>query len=183
MTSVPSWLLALALTTGVACGGADPKAQPTAEHSAAPIGVSECAACGMVVREQPAPRGQLVHRDGTRKYFCSLGDLAHYLLAPSPHGDAVAVFVELHEPGDAQKASSHEAPWVAAESAVFVLGIERPLVMGRPALAFRTRADAEQVRARLGGEVLEWTAARDYLVQEEPVSGSPESTPQRRKTN
>ena len=45
-----------------------------------------CTACGMVIREQPAPRGQLLRRDGTREFLCSIDDLVQYLDVPSPLG-------------------------------------------------------------------------------------------------
>jgi nitrous oxide reductase accessory protein NosL len=120
--------------------------------SAVAIGQAECAACGMVVREQPAPRAQAVHRDGTRVFLCSIGELAQYLKSPSPHGAAVDVFVEVLEASDDPQGSDvRERVWVRAGDATYVVGFEKSGVMGRPVLAYRTSADAVRARDRLGG--------------------------------
>jgi copper chaperone NosL len=146
--------LAAILLATPSCDRGTAKDAPQAASSAAPIGLAECAACGMVVREQPAPRGQVVHRDGTRAFLCSLGDLAQYLRSPSPHGDVTDVFVEVLTPSSdpAQKDTS-EQPWVRAADAVYVVGVAREGVMGRPVLAYRSRADAQKALAHAGGEI------------------------------
>jgi nitrous oxide reductase accessory protein NosL len=137
-----------------------------AAASAAPIGLSECAACGMVVREQPAPRGQVVHRDGTRVFLCSLGDLAQYLQSPSPHGDATDVFVEVLTPSEEPtKKDTAEHAWVRAADAHYVVGVARPGVMGRPVLAYRSPADAEAAQKRLGGQTLGLEAMKKWVLE------------------
>jgi nitrous oxide reductase accessory protein NosL len=67
-------------------------------RQAAPLLDQEDAVCGMLVREQSAPRGQVVHRDGTRFFFCSLGDMLVHIGAPFPHGRPQAIFVEVLKP-------------------------------------------------------------------------------------
>ncbi|MCA9662509.1 MAG: nitrous oxide reductase accessory protein NosL, partial [Myxococcales bacterium] len=120
-----------------------------------PIDGQVCAVCGMLVREQPAPRGQVVHRDGTRAYLCSIGDLRAYLEDRSPHGAAVQVWVEvLPEDFDPGFPPTAGLPWSAADAASFVVGVERPLVMGRTVLAFADDGAAHAVAARLSGHAV-----------------------------
>ena len=150
--------LALGALSAVACDKKAEAAAATASTSAAAIGIAECAACGMVVQEQPAPRGQLVHRDGTREHFCSIADLVQYLEAPSPHGKATAIFVEaLEDDFDPASADAKARPWTAAKSATFVVGVERENVMGHAALSYERRAQADAAAKRLGGTVNTWT--------------------------
>ena len=86
-----------------------------AEHQPVAIADQEDEVCGMLVREQSAPRSQIVHRDGSRVFFCSLGDMLVHLGAPSPRGRAEALFVEVmapHEDPMQTHAGPHE--WVEA---------------------------------------------------------------------
>ena len=97
----------------------------------------------MIVREQPSPRAQLVHADGTRVYFCAVADLLTYLQAPSPHGAAEAIFVEANDAG-AEDPVAHDTarrPWIPAADARFVAGIQRPRVMGEPSAWARACSD------------------------------------------
>ncbi len=161
-------LTAAALGGALASGCSTKEATPEAAAAvvAAPIGDATCATCGMVVRQQPAPRGQLEHRDGTRLYFCSLSDLAQYLAAPSPRGKPVAVFVETLDPQVAPAVTSDEArPWTTTDRAAFVLGPDRAGIMGQPVLAYSTRAEAEEVARAHGGRVLDWPAVQRELVK------------------
>lgn len=124
-----------------------------AEH----IDGQECGACGMIVREQSSARAQLVHRDGTRHFFCSIGDLLAYLEAPSPHGAVRATYVEALDPGaDPREFSVEPRPWVSAESAHFVTGVAKPRVMGRPVLVYETAEQARAAATQYGGTVVPW---------------------------
>ncbi|MCB9738698.1 MAG: nitrous oxide reductase accessory protein NosL [Deltaproteobacteria bacterium] len=151
-------LLAVLMTLG-GCEKA-PDAAPAA--SAAPQGLTDamCGACGMVVAEQPSPRGQLVYRDGHHVHACSLGDLALLVASPSPHGKPVAVFVEpqdaLPDPMAVDRAAQ---PQLAAASLHYVTGVQRRGIMGTPLLAFRDRARAEAAARAHGGSVVDWARA------------------------
>lgn len=133
--------------------------QAAAETSPLPLAGTECAACGMTVAEQPAPRGQVVHRDGTHAFFCSVADMVTYLESPSPHGAALGTFVEVLPLGtDPAETDMSQYPWTDAAQASFVVGeFERP-VMGRPILTFEVESDAQEAAARLDGSVIPWDA-------------------------
>jgi len=155
----------LALAAAPACDRASHGPSEATAVSAAPIGDAECAACGMVVREQPPPRGQIAYRDGTRRFGCSVGDLAQVLAVPSPHGAPARVFVESLPVGldPREVAPSTPTTWVDAASAGYVVGVARAGVMGRPVLAYATPADAERAAKLHGGRATTWEALRGEL--------------------
>lgn len=125
-------------------------AEPMADH--------ECGACGMIVREEPSPRAQLVHRDGTHVWFCSIADVVAYMGAPSPHGRIQALWVETLDVAVEPSANGVAArPWMRAEEATFVLGVPRERVMGQAVLTFASATDASSAAARLGGSVVAWS--------------------------
>ncbi len=121
----------------------------------------ECEACSMYVSEQPGPRAQLIYKAGERRFFCSLGDLLSFLTLPSPHGLPVQIWVEAM-PADTppNTHSSDPQPWVKAESARYVTGIDRGAVMGMPALSFASKTHAEQFTGQHGGDVNDWGALK-----------------------
>ena len=53
--------IATAIALSTACGPRDDRSAADAHHATA-IADHECAACGMLVRDQSAPRAQVVHR-------------------------------------------------------------------------------------------------------------------------
>ncbi len=159
-----SWVLLVLTLCAFGCKDKAAASGATAA-SAAPIGDDECATCAMVVREQPSPRAQIVRRDGTRQMFCSIGDMLQGLQAPSPHGGAVGIFVEVLDPAkDPTKTSVEPRPWVAAESASYVVGVPRQGVMGPPVLAYAARAQAEAVAKQRSGHMRDWDTLKKTLL-------------------
>jgi len=105
---------------------------------------TEGAVCSMVVSEQPAPRAQVLHRDGTRLFLCGIADLLIHLDSPSPHGMPVEIYVEAMEiDEDPREISRGEHEWIRAESAIYRIGDERPpIIMGAPVMVYRDREEA-----------------------------------------
>lgn len=133
----------------------------------AAMDVAECNACGMVVRDQPAPRGQAVHRDGTRAWFCSLGDMMVYLDTPSPHGSVNHVYVELMNPDHKpENLAVQLQPWQNASEVFYVLDVERPAIMGPPVLSYKSAADADQAAQAYDGRVVDWPGLREAFGKE-----------------
>jgi nitrous oxide reductase accessory protein NosL len=167
MESAATWGMRLAAWAAVLllAHGCGPATDETPRAADVPIAIAdqEDAVCGMLVREQSAPRAQVVHRDGERAFFCSIGDLLVYLDAPSPHGPAREIFVEVMEPDeDPAKHHTEAHPWHDARSAAFVVGIERPAIMGEPVLAYADATEARRVaEAHAGARVLDFEALRD----------------------
>lgn len=135
-------------------GDAKKAAQIKAENFAG----HACGACSMIVRDQSSPRGQIVHRDGTRTYLCSIADMLTYLLAPSPHGKAKAIYVETLDPKEDPRAfSKPQRPWRDSEKSFYVLGVDKPRVMGKPVLVYETMAQAKVVADKYKGKVVGWS--------------------------
>ena len=124
----------------------------------------ECAVCGMTAALQSAPRAQVIHRDGTELFFCSIGDLLVHRFAPSPHGKVVAIFVESMEASEEPGLPHVEPhPWITAGEATFVVGIERPGIMGKPVLVYRDGAEANSiVRAHPGSQTLDLAGLENW---------------------
>ena len=133
-------------------------------HKAVALDDQEDEVCGMLVREQSAPRSQVVHRGGSRFFFCSLADMLVHLSAPSPHGRTEAIFVEVVEPEeDPMQSHTGVHPWVLAESAVYVVGIERRGIMGEPVLAYADRSEAlRAIQGHRGARMLDMAGLRDW---------------------
>jgi nitrous oxide reductase accessory protein NosL len=169
--STAAMLVGLAL---LGCGPAD-EGDVEGRHQAVALDEQEDEVCGMLVREQSAPRSQVIHRDGSRFFFCSLGDMLVYLSAPSPHGRVEAVFVEVMDPGeDPMQSHTGVHPWVAAADAIYVVGIERPAIMGDPVLAYADRSQAERaMQAHRGAKMLDMAGLRDWWIASEAANPVP----------
>ena len=151
-----AWIAATAVAAALStsCGRSD---QAETGVSREPVAIDDQAGavCGMLVRDQSAPRGQVIHRDGERSFLCSIGDLLAYLEVPSPRGRPLEVLVEVMEPDeDPLEAHTGSHPWLPAADAVYVVGIPRRGIMGAPVLVYRDVAAAEQVTAGTSARVL-----------------------------
>lgn len=145
---------AAVVTALVALLGCGVEEGPTSSgrNTPSPIGNHEDPVCGMLVREQSAPRAQVFHRDGTSFFLCSIGDLLVHLSAPSPHGSVVDAFVEVLRT-DEDPATSHTGPhdWVGIGHASYVVGVPRRAVMGDPILAYASVEEAREVASSVEG--------------------------------
>ena len=153
------WILA-------ACGGEQQAAlviEPADFHG------DECAVCGMLVGEQAAPRGQVLHRGGERRFVCSVADLRAYLAAPSGLGEPVGVWVEgVPVSLDVTAPPGPAGGWLEAANTTCAVGFDRPMTMGRPALCYARAEDAAAAATRLGGYAVDWAALRATGVGEDP---------------
>lgn len=174
-------LLLLTAATGLAACGGEDLASTGVLVDAVPIEHHEGAVCGMLVRDQSAPRAQVLHRDGTRSFVCSIGDLMAYLQAPSPHGEAHAIMVEVMDPGeDPMDIHTGPHPWVPAAEATYVLGIRRRGIMGEPVLAYRDRETAIAAVGETAGTIVGFDELEKWWLhllegeggQNEPIGGS-----------
>ncbi len=160
---VPILFLAMLAQWGLACDSTEAPLS-RAEIGPEAIANQEDAVCGMLVREQSAPRAQVSHRDGTRAFFCSVADLLAYLEAPSPHGTVLRTYLEVMEPDESPTRSHTRAhPWSEAGQASFVVGLKRPSIMGPPVMVYR---DPDAAALAQGGNpntrILDFDGLRDW---------------------
>jgi len=138
------------------CGGSGPA---PVDASPEAIGDADCAVCDMTVADQPAPHGQVVFRDGSHHFLCSLGDLRAYVQAPNPLGAPVAVYVQVLPPDfDPSTRMKGPLPWKPAGEAWYVPVPGRKLVMGIPLASFAAKADAEAFAGARHEPVFGWKA-------------------------
>ena len=155
--------LLLLVSLGLAaCGGNSQEEEVVL--SAVDPDVETCAMCGMVVREQPVPRAQIIHRDGSRMHLCAVSELSTYLAAPSPHGKVEAVFVETLRPEDGPETTvTDPRPWAPAQEVTFVVGCPDRPVMGESILAFARAEDARTLAEGCEGRTLTWNELLPHL--------------------
>jgi nitrous oxide reductase accessory protein NosL len=161
---VLSSLAFLMVSMFFACSSGEGDAERAGQVGAMSLAGAEGAVCGMVVSEQPAPRAQVVHRDGTHLYLCGIADLLLHLEARSPHGEPVEIYVEVMEPDeDPREILFAEHEWVRAENATSRIGDERPrLIMGEPVMVYRDRPTAERAVAHGPTTILDFDELRAW---------------------
>jgi copper chaperone NosL len=148
-------ILTLCLLILAACNQENTPSAQADSVVAKNVETETCSACGMVVREQPAPRGQVVYRDGSREFLCAIDDLVRFLEVPSPKGKPVKIFAEVMADGhNVTDMDASAKPWVEVDKLFFVTSIERGGVMGAPALTYQTEDAAKIAAAKYNGKVV-----------------------------
>lgn len=111
--------------------------------------------CQMGILEHPGPKGQ-IHLEGHPKplFFSQVRDAVAFVKSPETLGTIRAVYVP-----DMGAAPSWDAPgrenWIAAETALFVVGSGRRGGMGAPEIVpFKEREAAAAFAAEHGGEIM-----------------------------
>lgn len=141
---VPRWhrLLLVALLAG--CG------QAASLQALEPADDAACALDGMVLRDYPGAKAQIRHADGKTDYFCDVVELLRTVLAPEQARGASAPYVQ--DMGKADWQHPH-GQWIAARTAVYVVGSRAVGSMGPTVVPFAQRADAEAFVHREGGQI------------------------------
>ena len=148
-------ILILCILALAACKSDNTTSTEQAAVVAKDVETETCSACGMVVREQPAPRGQVVYRDGSREFLCAIDDLVRFLDVPSAKGKPVKIFAEVMADGhDITDMDASAKPWGEVDKVFFVTGIERGGVMGAPALTYQTEEAAKKSAGKYNGKVV-----------------------------
>lgn len=161
------WLAVALVALGIALSGCkSSSANHAHDNVAKDFDVHECAACGMIIREQPAPRAQVMHKDGTRQFFCSVSDMVTYLSAPTPNGRVVGSWVETMDSVAAPLVfDTKKLPWIPASTAGYVTGIDKKRIMGTPVLVYSDIAGAKRAAKQHGGKSTSWTDLRSSLTK------------------
>jgi len=148
-------ILLLCLLSLAACNRDNSPSTEADSVVAKNVETETCSACGMVVREQPSPRGQVVYRDGSREFLCAIDDLVRFLEVPSPKGKPVKIYAEvMPDDHDLADMDTKGQPWVEADKLFFITGIERGGVMGAPALSYKTQEAAQKAARKYNGKVV-----------------------------
>ena len=90
-----------------------------------------------------------------------------YLSAPSPHGQPVAIYVEVMDAAAEPRDMDVEPrPWRAAETVHYVQGNLHRQVMGEPVMTYEDETEAAAAATRFGAQVVGWEQLRDVLETE-----------------
>jgi len=160
-------LLPAALLLLSGCTRPDPSGPPNLR-----LGRSECAECGMIINEDRFSSGMTVQRDGAAEplLFDDIGCMLDYT---HHHADEITItstYVHDHT----------TRAWTPAAGAMFLYTDKDrlPTPMGSGIAGFAHADQAEQARARVGGELLDFAAlapARRRWMEER--YGSPDRPP------
>ena len=108
-----------------------------------------------------------MHKDATRQFLCSVSDMVTYLTAPSPHGRITGIWVEnMDGVASPLKFETSKLPWISAADSGYVLGVDKPRVMGTPVLVYSSIAAAQRAAKKHGGKALSWSVLRAALTKE-----------------
>lgn len=113
----------------------------------------ECHLCGMIIDEQPGPKGELyVRGDTAARKFCSVAEMFTFLLQPEHRERIGAAYV--HDVAAGSWAAPNDDAFVPAREAWYVLGHHQASSMGHALASFRQRTDAEAFVEAHGGRLL-----------------------------
>jgi nitrous oxide reductase accessory protein NosL len=111
----------------------------------------------MYILNQPAPRAQILHRNGEHVFFCSIGDMLTYNQIPSPLGKATKIWVEvINKDVNPTLHNTDTYPWIDHKEAHYVTNVNRTMVMGYPVIALQSKADSEYLQKSYGGQLADW---------------------------
>ncbi|MFN4008389.1 MAG: nitrous oxide reductase accessory protein NosL [Pannonibacter sp.] len=163
MTARIRWPLVALLPLALLLPACQPEA---AKDLPPPVAMTEAALghyCQMNLLEHPGPKAQvhLVGMDGRPLFFSQVRDAIAYQRLPEQSHGIRAVYVS-----DMAKAPSWDNPgaenWIAAETAIYVVGAKLAGGMGAPELVpFSSRESAAAFAAEHGGSVLDLAAIPD----------------------
>jgi copper chaperone NosL len=140
-------LLVLSATLLSGCTRNDPSGPPQLR-----LGRDECGECGMIINEDRYSCGIVVERAGRSEpvLFDDIGCMLEYTREHADELSIQRIYVHDH----ATRA------WVPAPEATFLYADETklPTPMGSGIAAFATKGDADQARARVGGDLLDYAA-------------------------
>lgn len=132
----------------------------------------ECHLCGMIIEEQPGPKGQLyLSRETQARKFCSVAEMFTFLLQPEHVERIGAAYV--HDVAAGSWAAPSDDAFVPAREAWYVLGHDLEGSMGHALASFRQQADAEAFAQEHGGRVLRFEQI-DLAALSVARSGGPE---------
>ena len=123
----------------------------------------ECHVCGMVINQFPGPKGQVVERDGVKK-FCSTAEMLGWWLQPENRHDDAKLYV--HDMGRSQWDAPDDKHLIDARTAYYVIGTGLKGAMGVVLASFADVATAQKVAADTGGRLLRFEQIDLALLQQ-----------------
>jgi copper chaperone NosL len=110
-----------------------------------------CALDGMVLQDFPGPKAQIQYAEGTPDFYCDLTELFAVLLAPEHKRAVAGLFVQDMGKADWAHPQGH---WIAARTALYVVGSSKAGSMGPTFGSFASQQDAAAFVKQQGGRVV-----------------------------
>jgi copper chaperone NosL len=110
-----------------------------------------CALDGMVLKDFPGPKAQIQYMEGKPDFFCDLMELFAVVQAPEQKRRVAGLFVQDMAKADWAHPQGH---WIAAKSALYVVGSRKSGSMGATFASFSNAQDAAAFAKTEGGRVV-----------------------------
>lgn len=114
-----------------------------------------CALDGMVLKDFPGPKAQIQYAEGKPDFYCDLMELFAVVRAPEQKRAIGAIYVQDMGKADWAHPSGH---WVAAKTAMYVVGSRKTGSMGPAIASFASASDAAAFAQAEGGKVVAFDA-------------------------
>jgi copper chaperone NosL len=117
----------------------------------------------MAINQFPGPKGQVVARDGVKK-FCSTAEMLGWWLQPENRHDDAKLYV--HDMGRSQWDAPDDKHLIDARTAYYVIGTWLKGAMGVVLASFADEATAQKIAADTGGRLLRFEQIDLALLQQ-----------------
>jgi copper chaperone NosL len=127
-----------------------------------PADDTACALDGMLLKDFPGPKAQILYAEGKPDFFCDLMDLFATVLAPEQKRHVAAMFVQDMGKTDWDHPQGN---WIDAKTALYVVGSKKAGSMGPTFGSFSDRQDAEAFMNKEGGRIVRFDEITPGLVR------------------
>ncbi len=134
------------LTSVAACSGKKPETQPIE-----PTRSTTCSLDGMLLKDYPGPKGQILYDNGEREFYCDTVELLSIYLRPEQQKRIRALYTQ--DMGKTEWREPHDN-WIDATKAYYVRGSDLHGSMGPTFATFSNQSDAEAFIRKHGGKLL-----------------------------
>lgn len=110
-----------------------------------------CALDGMILKDYPGPKAQILYAEGKPDFFCDLMELFRVLLMPEQKRQISALYVQDMGKTDWAQPVGH---WIDAKKAFYVVGSKKAGSMGPTFGTFGNEQDAHTFMQQEGGRIL-----------------------------
>lgn len=117
---------------------------------------------GMLLKDYPGPKGQIIYSDGKTDFFCDTVEMVSAVLTPEQKRPIAAVFTQDMGKTDWRQPVGH---WIDARTAFYVVGSKKPGGMGSTFGTFSIEKDAQAFAQKEGGKVLHFKDITPAMAQ------------------
>ena len=127
-----------------------------------PSADTACALDGMVLNDFPGPKAQVQYIEGAPDFYCDLSELFAVVLAPEHKRGVAGLFVQDMGKADWAHPQGH---WIAANSALYVVGSRKAGSMGPALASFSNALEAAAFAKTEGGKIVPFDQITTGMLQ------------------